>query len=293
MNRNKKIIITLFAIVILLTGIWFSLDSHTKNSLYRATLCKLIYGKNICNFYAMMDTQNPSVSDFEKMMNLCQEINDVPKKDSCFEYIAEVFSRIDAENAQQDCNKIKEFNSVHSKESCHSKISKIQEINESKKRVVKTYLEENIWKPNRNGKAFCAYEILGEEDGSNIYQYLWVKCKEYYLENGKLREGGGTSLPVVLVLQKENNIYKVISHKVPRAGSLYREDIERLFPENIRRNKMFSNDVNYLNQRGVILKDKIKKEAEFYFDNPCAVCVNGCDTCPEGCEECLIGIEKN
>ena len=102
--------------------IWFSLDSHTKNSLYRATLCKLIYGKNICNFYAMMDTQNPSISDFDKMMSLCREMSDVPKKDSCFEYIAQVFSFIDIEKAQQACDEIKEFRAVHKKNDCYSKI---------------------------------------------------------------------------------------------------------------------------------------------------------------------------
>ncbi len=123
MTRNKKIIaITLIAIAILLISIWFFLDSHTKNSLYQASLCKLIYGKNICNFYAMMDTQNPSISDFDKMIGLCRDMNDVPKKDSCFEYIAQVFSRIDIEKAQQACDEIKEFREVHKKNDCYSKI---------------------------------------------------------------------------------------------------------------------------------------------------------------------------
>ena len=62
MIRNKKIIIVLFVIVILLSSVWLLLDSHTK--------CKLIYGKNICNFYEMMNTvsHNPESSDFEKAM---------------------------------------------------------------------------------------------------------------------------------------------------------------------------------------------------------------------------------
>ena len=156
-------------------------------------------------------------------------------------------------------DEINGFNSV-----CYDKIGEIQD----KRKVVKTYLEENIWKLNRGGKAFCAYEILGEKGGLDIHQYLWVLCEEYYLENSKLKLGGGTSLPVAITLRKENNVYEVISHEVPGAGSLYGEDIERIFPKYIQ-NKIFSNIFNNHNQRVKILEDEIKKETE---ENPCAVC---------------------
>lgn len=136
------------------------------------------------------------------------------------------------------------------------------------RKVVKTYLEENIWEPNQNGRTFCAYEVLGEEGNSNIHQYVWALCQEYYLENTKLREGGGTSLPVALTLQKENHIYKIISHRIPEDGSFYPESIKRIFPKNIRKNKMFSNDVSYHNQHIRILQDEIKKDVELYFKNP-------------------------
>lgn len=126
MTRNKKIIITLFVIALLLVGAWLSLDSRTKSSLYRATLCKLIYGKNICNFYEMMDavSRNPESSDFEKAMQLCREMENVPKKDSCFEYIAQVVSFYDTEKAKQACSEIKEFKDVHSKEDCYTMVEK-------------------------------------------------------------------------------------------------------------------------------------------------------------------------
>lgn len=118
MTRNKKIIITLFVIVFLLVGVWLSLDSHTK--------CKLIYGKNICNFYEMVETvsTNPEHSDFEKAMELCRGMEDVPKKDSCFEYIAQVVSFYDTEQAREACDEIKGFDGVHSKEDCYSMVGK-------------------------------------------------------------------------------------------------------------------------------------------------------------------------
>ncbi|XOB40388.1 MAG: eight-cysteine-cluster domain-containing protein [Candidatus Nealsonbacteria bacterium] len=116
MKTVAKIIITLFIIVIILVGIWFSLDSFTK--------CKLIYGKNICNFYEMMDTvsHSPESSDFEKAMQLCREMEDVPKKDGCFEYIAEVVSFYDFEKAKQACDEMVGYGLVYRKDGCYQKI---------------------------------------------------------------------------------------------------------------------------------------------------------------------------
>ena len=121
MRQSLKIIIILFAVIIGLTATWFSLDELTR--------CKLIYGKNICNFYAMMDivSHNPENSDFNKAMKLCGEMEDVPKKDSCFEYIAQVVSFYDIEKAKEACGEIKEFDGVHSREYCYQLIEKSQE----------------------------------------------------------------------------------------------------------------------------------------------------------------------
>jgi len=116
-----KTIGILFLLIFVLVGIWFSLDTNTK--------CKFMYGKNICNFYEMMDiaNKNPSISDFDKMTSLCKEMSDVPKKDSCFEFIAEIFSRIDIGKAQQSCEEIKGFDGVHNKEDCYIKVQKSTE----------------------------------------------------------------------------------------------------------------------------------------------------------------------
>ena len=113
-------------------GAWLSLDSRTKNSLYRATLCKLIYGKNICNFYEMMDIMaydHPNDADFNKAIQLCRGMEDVPKKDSCFEYVAEVISFWNFEKAQQACDEIVGYGLVHYKDSCYQKIQISREEN--------------------------------------------------------------------------------------------------------------------------------------------------------------------
>jgi len=137
MIRNKKIIIILFAVVIVFASVWLSLDSHTK--------CKLIYGNNICNFYEMMDiiSSNPENSDFEKAMQLCRDMEDVPKKDNCFEYIAQVISFYDIEKAKEACSEIREFNEVHSREDCYSMVEKSIEEKLAESAVV-AFMEARI-----------------------------------------------------------------------------------------------------------------------------------------------------
>jgi hypothetical protein len=142
-----KVIIALFVIGIILIGIWFSLDKRAK--------CKLIYGKNICNFYEMMDTifSNPENSDFEKAMQLCREMEDVPKKDSCFEYIAQAVSFYDAEKAKEACSEIKEFNGVHSKEACYNVVEKSKEERLTESSVI-AFLEARL---QRNEEAALSW----------------------------------------------------------------------------------------------------------------------------------------
>lgn len=144
----------------------------------------------------------------------------------------------------------------------------LQLIYISRREIVKTYLEKNILKPSFGGEIFCNFEFLGEENNSNIHFYVWALCQEYYLKGSGIREGTGVSEPVALTLKRENDTYKVISHKEPEDGSFYPESIKRIFPKSVRQNKMFSNDVNYHNQHIKILENEIKKETEFYFKNP-------------------------
>ncbi len=118
MNKLLKAIIVIFAVIIGLAGVWFSLDNTAE--------CYIIYGKNICNFYAMMDI-SPSIDNFDEMMNLCRDMYDVPKKDGCFEVVAQAFVRIDMNKAREACNEIREIkdqagNIVHTKNRCYTLI---------------------------------------------------------------------------------------------------------------------------------------------------------------------------
>lgn len=122
MKKWVKIVIVflvaLICISIAAVGAWTSLDEYTKRC--------LIYGKNICNFYAMMEME-VSLENYDKMMALCEDMYDVPKKDSCFEVVAQSFARIDMDKAKEACDEIKEIrdqvgNTVHTKNRCYDLI---------------------------------------------------------------------------------------------------------------------------------------------------------------------------
>jgi len=226
MKKSIKIVIIFVVIGGLFLGVWAGLDSNTKNSLYRATLCKLIYGKNICNFYEMMDTvsTDPEKSDFEKAMQLCGEMEDVPKKDSCFEYIAQVVSFYDTEKARKACDEIRGFDGVHSKENCYTMIGKSIEERLAESAVV-AFMEARIQRDQEsalswltdNGEGeyllrsdrpltglsnphFADFEILEREQlGNNQFSFK-VRIYEEYTGQGRV---GYFDETLIVIKEKE------------------------------------------------------------------------------------------
>lgn len=108
--KSRKPLLILLVIVVGAIVLWLSLDKLTR--------CSFVYGKNICNFYAVRDFPNPSSSDFEMLMNLCRQMEDVPKKDSCFYNLAEKFRYINTTLAKEACAGIEEFEGTVKKSDC-------------------------------------------------------------------------------------------------------------------------------------------------------------------------------
>ena len=225
-----KIAISLFLFTVILVSIWFSLDFDTK--------CKLIYGKNICNFYGMVDiaSRNPSVSDFNEMMNLCREMSDVPKKDGCFEFIAEIFSRIDVEKARLACNEIKKFNMVHNKEDCYTKIQKpfeeklaeatIREFMESRlardeeratvwltKKGKEQYSQAGLTLLGTSNPHFANFEILEIEKINSEKFRFKVKIYEVYTGEGII----GYFEETLTIIKSEENEDRYLIDSVERS----------------------------------------------------------------------------
>lgn len=137
---------------------------------------------------------------------------------------------------------------------------KQKELAQSLTGVTDDYLTEKIGKSGFGGKPFCTYKTLDiEETKQGVSEYLFAVCQEYYLIDGHLKEGTGISFPIVLFLQKENQIYKVLGHKIPRDGSQNSHDIDALFPTKTH------NEIYILKSGSNFWRDELEKKASNYF----------------------------
>jgi hypothetical protein len=149
-------------------------------------------------------------SDFNKAMKLCQDMEDVPKKDSCFEYIAQGVSFYNTEQAKEACDEIKGFDGVHSKEDCYGIIGKSIEERLAESTVV-AFMEARIQRDQElalswltdNGEEkyllrsdlpltglsnphFAYYEIIGQEKLNDTQFRFEVRIYEEYTEQDEV-----------------------------------------------------------------------------------------------------------
>lgn len=111
---------------------------------------------------------------------------------------------------------------------------------------------------------FCIIENLHPEKEFFPY-YAWVRCGEFILVDEKLEELSGTSLPVKIDYPEDSLAYDTekFTHEIPRDGSYYTEDIEEMFPENVREEML-----EYRQRRFELSKEKIELEALKWFSSP-------------------------
>ena len=115
--------------------------------------------------------------------------------------------------------------------------------------------EKNLIK---NEKWFVNMEILGTKRvKNNAYVYAWVYGSSYYLEEGKIIEDQGFSIPYRYTINYQNGEVKVLKEETPGDGEDYVKDIKKLFPWTVR----IRLNSNYN------LEAKNRKEAEEYFKN--------------------------
>lgn len=99
--------------------------------------------------------------------------------------------------------------------------------------LTQTFLVEKISKIGFGGRAFCAYKTLDitKSDNSNVNEYIFAACQEYYPEDGVLKKGTGCSMPIAIYIENQKGTYKIIDYKLPRNGSMYSYDVEHIFPK--------------------------------------------------------------
>jgi hypothetical protein len=212
MNRLIRITVIFAAVGGLLLGLWAGLDSGIK--------CRLIYGKNICNFYEMMDIMaydHSSDADFNKAMQLCRGMENVPKKDSCFEYIAEVISLWDFKKAKQACDEIVGYGLVYDKDSCYQRIQT--------SRVESPFFEVVKRVPEGTESGFVQEDkiITGPLDKISVTFNRGVDQNTLTKETFYALQGIGEKVPCAIEYNEETRTASLVFNRQIEGGSPGRE----------------------------------------------------------------------
>jgi hypothetical protein len=97
---------------------------------------------------------------------------------------------------------------------------------------ISNYLVEKLSFTSIGGKVFEAHELYGTEevDGQTL-AYIWSRQQEFDYKDGSLIEGSGSSMPMVIILEKKGQTYDVVNFMTPKDGAAYFSSIKELFPE--------------------------------------------------------------
>ena len=115
---------------------------------------------------------------------------------------------------------------------------------------------------HQDEKGFVSFKTLLIEEKDSYYNiYAWVIEEKYYLENKEIKKDSGSSMPYKFIVQKNDNEYVVSDSRTPRDGSLYKDDIENIFPNTIH------DDLDLVYYDGTIerLQLDIQKQVKLYF----------------------------
>ena len=106
------------------------------------------------------------------------------------------------------------------------------------------------WKTTTDSRNFCVIENLSPTENGLFPLYVWVCCGEFILQDGKLKELSGLSVPAKIDYQNLLSFYDLnkFSYEVPRDGSLYSKDIKTIFPLNAQK-VIFDFDIANLNKK--------------------------------------------
>ena len=115
---------------------------------------------------------------------------------------------------------------------CKKSENSENQISENEKNILLKKIGAEVIKPAFGGKIFGNLIVL-QRNPSEIY--VWTTLQELYGENN-VELGTGTSLPLRINLNgnpiTEDNIVNI---EKPGDGSLYGEDIKKIFPENLQK----------------------------------------------------------
>ena len=108
--------------------------------------------------------------------------------------------------------------------------------NESLEKAITYHLltqKDFSWQTTPGSKNFCVIKNLDPE--KELFPlYVWARCSEYIIRDGRLKELSGSSIPVKIDYPNELSYYDIdkFSHEIPRDGSDYSKDIKGIFSDN-------------------------------------------------------------
>lgn len=113
--------------------------------------------------------------------------------------------------------------------------------------------EDDYYKNNEDYQLFTSYDEFGiSEDKDYKYAYMWILEESYYVKNGKLYLGSGSSMAYKFTF-KDN---KVLKYEIPKDGSYYSSSISKIFPKEISK--------KILNYNYNLKEEQTKKIQEHY-----------------------------
>lgn len=117
------------------------------------------------------------------------------------------------------------------------------------------------WKTTTDSRNFCVIENLNPTENNPFPLYVWVRCGEFIIQNGKLKELSGLSVPTKINYPNQLSFYDIskFSYEVPRDGSLYSKDIKTIFPLNVQNRIADFNSTNINRNIETIALNGLKK----------------------------------
>ena len=124
--------------------------------------------------------------------------------------------------------------------------------------------DENKHHPG--AKTFAAvqlYGVTGTSEDTVCTAYAWVLEEQYYMENSKLMQDSGSSIPYLFTLRQTNDNYTVTSAQIPRDGSYYAKDIKSMFPKWVQKRVFSVHSDGTVERLSLEIDDKVG----LYFEN--------------------------
>ena len=131
-------------------------------------------------------------------------------------------------------------------------------LNKEDEKIILKYLDtktNDISSP-RGGTMYSAFTVLGT-DSDKIY--IWMLKEETLKQGSEVIMTNGTSLPLVLYIEIEEDKIVIKNHKYPEDGQGNGKSIRKLFPGNVI--KVMSNNYNErAEQLEEIINNRVKDD---------------------------------